>query len=118
MVQRCGTACAVHGGAFIAEDKKSKSGLVIKNINPHARAVFRYLRFGGENLIKLRLKGEGDCRVDIYLNGLYYDCLSVSLDQDFQTFEKNVLPTIGRYELELRFYGLFENAVLDEILFV
>ena len=113
-IQGC-SACALFGENYVAEDEESAYGLALKNINPHSLATYRYIQFNGENTVRVKMKGEGTCRIELYIDGKYHDFLTVNLDHHFKTFEKEILPISGRHILELKFFGLFRNATLDEI---
>lgn len=110
-------ACALYGSANIAEEKESAHFLSVKNINPYNTITFRYLKFDGENKINLRLKGEGRCRIDIYIDGKYHDFITINADMFFKSFEKEILSIYGVHEVELKFYGLFKDLTLDELKF-
>ncbi len=110
-------ACALSGGANIAEEKESLHFLSVKNINPHSSITFRYLKFTGENIVNLRLKGQGVCRIDIYIDGKYHDFITVNADMFFKSFEKEILSIDGVHEVELKFYGLFKDLTFDEFKF-
>jgi hypothetical protein len=110
-------ACAFSGVPYVADDRESKYGYAVKNIAPRSSESYRYLRFDGETKMQVKMKGEGTCRVELYLDGRYQADLPCLLTNFFQTYQMRIPVAIGVKEVTLKFYGLFEQATLDEIIF-
>lgn len=110
-------ACEVFGGAYVGKDENNDNYLAVKNINPYCTVTFRYLKFLEENTLRLRLKGQGSFRVDIYIDGKYHDFISGKADMTFSDIKKTILPIIGVKTVEFKFYGLFKDLTLDEFSF-
>ena len=110
-------ACAITSGAFCGVDSASRHHLSLKKINPHVTAAYRYIDFNGENAVTLRLKGEGKCRVELFIDGHYHTDASFDLSIFFEDRRVKIPALSGRHGLTLRFFGLFADATLDEIRF-
>lgn len=110
-------ACAITAGAFNGVDRASRHHLALRKINPHVSATYRYIDFEGEDTVILRMKGEGRCRVDIFVDGRYHADGCVDLKIFFEDVALRIPAIEGRHEITLRFFGLFADASLDEIRF-
>lgn len=111
------SACSLSGGAYIAKESESAQLLSVKNINPHASLTFRYIKFSNENNINIKLKGQGKCRIDIYIDDKYHDYILVEPGMFFNTFNKQIHVIKGKRTIEFKFYGLFKNLTFDEFSF-
>ena len=112
------TACAFTGLACIDADKNSQYAYAVKRITPRSSAGYRFVYFDGESEMQVKMKGEGNCRVELYVDGRYYADKSVVLDIFYKDFGLQIPPVYGKHEITLKFFGLFEEASLDEISFV
>jgi hypothetical protein len=110
-------ACAFTGLAFVSDEKDSGYGYAVKNLTPRSSATFRYVRFDGENQMRVKLKGEGTCRVELYVDGRYHADKSFLLDIFYKSFSMPIPAISGKHEITLKFFGLFEQASMDEIVF-
>lgn len=110
-------ACAFSGIACVSDERESEYGYSVKNVYPRSSATYRYLRFDGETRMQVRMKGEGACRVELYLDGRYYADETFKLLNFFQNYSMKFPVIEGVREVTLKFYGLFEQGVLDEITF-
>lgn len=112
-----GHACEVMGGAYTAPDPEREGILTLKAINDHTGAIVRWLSFHGERRAILEMKGEGACRVEIYLDGRYHADQTLPLGIFFEPFEIEMPNTTGTHEVTLKFFGLFRNATLAGLRF-
>ena len=116
IIQGC-SACALTGSANIAKDEQSAHFLVVKNINSHNSIIYRYIKFNGENTVAINLKGHGQCRIDIYVDGKYHDFVSLTANMFFKNFKKSIKPIYGVCEIEFKFYGLFKDITFNQFNF-
>ena len=110
-------ACGLSGKTYFAVDTESKYGLSIKNIEPSSTATFRYIEFDGETEFALTLKGEGVCRVELYIDGMYCADSKFTLGIFFQEHTMKIPKIFGKKEITLKFFGLFDQASCDRISF-
>ncbi|MBO5481144.1 MAG: family 43 glycosylhydrolase [Clostridia bacterium] len=111
-------ACLLHGNARLAYDERSLHQLSLREIRPNDRATFAHLAFDGETSCRIRAYAQGDCRVELYLDGKYLTALKLPKDETYQTAEKTFSPVSGIHALELRFYGEFDRAEVDGVQFI
>ena len=110
-------ACELSGNIRIEGDLESKHNLVLSKISNKDSATYRYLKFENEKTVCLKAKADEDCRVELYLNSVYWDCLMIPKSKNYVTVCKEVSPQKGEYELCLKFFGEFNSAFLEEFSF-
>lgn len=110
-------ACGLSGNVRIAGDEDSEHVLVLNGIRPDDIAVYRYLQFNGETHFRVRMKADGDCRLELYLDDWYAASLKTESAETYQTYELPFHANTGAHTLTLKFYGTFTDASLDEFTF-
>jgi hypothetical protein len=109
--------CHITGGAYNDHNTESNHYLSLDNINPWTTATYRYIEFNGEDTVLLRLKGEGECRIELFIDGKYHAFALIDLAMFFENVEFKMPCVEGRHTVSLHFYGMFADATLDEIKF-
>ena len=110
-------ACGLTGHVRIAGDDASEHVLVLDEIRPDDTAVFRYLRFDGETSFTARLKTEGTCRLELYLDDRYVTCVTVRSADTYTDVTVPVPACTGIRTVTLEFYGGFTDAALESFTF-
>jgi len=110
-------ACEVTGGACIAADADSAHDFALCAIRDGSTATWRYIAFGGENRFSVKMKTGAVGRVELYLDGWYRETMKVTECDGYTVFTAPVAALRGTHTVELKFFGRFENAVLDELTF-
>ncbi len=110
-------ACGLSGNVRIAGEDTSEHILVLDSIRPGDTAVYRYLRFSGETEFKVRLKADGDCRVELYLDDWYVVSLLVGASETYTETAVSLPAQTGIHTAVLKFYGTFTDASLEQFTF-
>lgn len=110
-------ACGLTGHVRIAGDDASEHVLVLDEIRPDDTAVFRYLRFVGETSFTARLKTEGTCRLELYLDDRYVTCITVRSADSYTDVTVPVPAYTGIRTVTLKFFGGFTDAALESFAF-
>ena len=110
-------ACGLTGHVRIAGDDASEHVLVLDEIHPNDTAVFRYLRFDGENTFTARIKTEDTCRLELYLDDRYAACANVRSTDTYTDVNMPISACTGIRTVTLKFYGGFTEAALESFAF-
>lgn len=110
-------ACRLRGNARIAGDETSEYGMALCDIHPGDAAVYREVRFDGENVFSICLKANGPCRVELYADDGYRTCLIAEGSGEYARYRAAMPALHGNHALKLEFYGEFDRASLDYIVF-
>lgn len=110
-------ACGLTGNVRIAGDNSSEHVLVLDEIHPGDTAVYRYLRFDGENSFTARLKADGNGRLELYLDDWYVTCLKTGAEERYAEQTVSLPAQTGVHTVTLKFYGNFTKIALDEFTF-
>lgn len=110
-------ACEMRGNVRFAGDVDASSGYALTEICSGDSALYRYLRFDGENTVTLNLRTDGELRGELYLDGWYLACLTANAGDGYQHLTAPVPAVTGIHSLELRFYGTFSRAALSDFVF-
>lgn len=109
--------CEMSGNARIEGDKTSCYGFVIGQIRPNDTVTFRYLNFEEENNLLVTLQSNQNVRVELYIDGSYYACLSVTAEATYTTNQTEIVPLSGKRTVEFKFFGSFSEAKFSEFVF-
>ena len=110
-------ACEFSGNVRIAGVSDARQNLVLADIKNKDTAIYRYLNFKNEKTVRFKAKSDGNFRIELYLNSVYWDCLTIPKSINYLEVGKEVLPKNGEYELTLKFFGDFNWAFLEEFSF-
>jgi hypothetical protein len=105
-------ACELTGHVRIAGDEASPENLVLSEIRNGDTALFRYLDFAGESTLRIRMKTDSPCRVELWVDGLYHAEAAVAPSETYGDTEASMPPLRGRHTVALRFYPKDAAAIL------
>ena len=104
-------ACELTGHVRIAGDETSEHTLTLQEIRPGDSAVYRQISFHGENTFTVKRRTEGDCRIEVWLDGWYHASLSGNAGS------VRMDAVYGNHTVTLKFYGTFTDASLNDFVF-
>ena len=111
-------ACALTGHTRIAGDAQSPENLVLSALRDGDTAAYRYLRFDGETNFTIRMKNHADCRVEIYLDGMYHADFKVAASEVYADTTVATPAVSGeKVTVTLKFYGEFTDASVESFTF-
>ncbi len=110
-------ACEMSGHVRIAGNGDALHNLALTEIHNGDTATYRYLAFDGESNFTIRMKNDGRCRVELYLDGRYLADFRVATAETYTTATARVPATTGTHALTLKFFGDFTAASVDEFSF-
>ena len=110
-------ACEMSGNARIAGDNASPHGLAIRKIKPQDTVTFRYLHFDEENTLSVMLQSTKAVRVELYIDGSYYACLTTTPKEEYAADCTAIPPLCGKHTVEFKFFGDFTEASFSEFVF-
>lgn len=110
-------ACGLNGNVRIVGDDASENTLVLGEIRPSDSADYRYIDFDGENTLTLRLRSEGECTLELYVDGILHASHTAAACADYRALSLPIEPLRGRHSLRVRWVGDFATASFDEFRF-
>lgn len=114
-------ACELTGHVRIAGDESSPENLVLTEVRDGDTATYRYLLFDGETCLRIRMKTgascPADCRVELYLDGMYHAEAKVALTDTYTQTEMAMPAVGGDRAVTLKFYGDFTDASVESFTF-
>jgi hypothetical protein len=111
-------ACELTGNARIAGDETSCERLVLTEIRNGDTAAYRYLLFDGETALRIRMKCDGPCRVELYLDGMYHAETKAEPTPEYAETQMAIPALRGDREVVLKFYGDFTDASVESLVFM
>lgn len=110
-------ACELSGRVFIAGDETSSEHLVLTNLANGDTAAYRYLDFDGETVFSIRMKSTADCRVELYVDGMYHADFKVAAAETYADTRAAIPALQGAHTLTLKFYGEFTDGAVESFTF-
>jgi len=110
-------ACALTGHVRIMGDEASKENLVLAQICDGDTATYRYLLFNGETTLRLSMKSNAECRVELYLDGMYRAETKAAPSETYTEVEMTLPAVSGDREVTLKFYGDDLEAAVESFTF-
>lgn len=111
-------ACSLYGNVHIAGDEASPYGMALREIQPGDEAIYREIHFDGETVFSIRLKADGQCRVEMYVDDWYHGCLRADAGAEYAQYRVQIPALNGTHVLKMEFYGEFGRASLDSFRFL
>ena len=111
-------ACGLTGGVYIAGDVRSSENLVLTHVGDGDTATYRYLLFNGQQTLRIRMRSAVECRVELYLDGVYHAETKVDPSETYTDVSMTVLPVNGDREVTLKFYGEGLDASVESFTFM
>lgn len=106
-------ACELHGNVRKSGHSTQEMNLLLSDIHTGDFVMYRYLSFEGEDTFEIKLNVEGDCRVEVYVDGCYHADTKVHPMGGTQTHTCHIPPIFGKHTLTLYFYGELSNAIVE-----
>lgn len=110
-------ACALTGNVRIMGDETSSENLVLAGICDGDTATYRYLLFDGETSLSVRMKNNVECRVELYLDGMYHAEAKAAPAEDYARIQMAVPAVSGDREVTLKFFGDGLEASMESFAF-
>ena len=107
----------LRGNVRIEADTDCTYGLSLRGIRHGDSALYRSLSFDGETAVTVTVRADGDCRAEIYLDGMYAASVSAASCDTYRTVTAAIPPVTGTHTVELRFFGDFASADCAEFSF-
>ena len=104
-------------GVFIAGDEISSEHLVLTNLANGDTAAYRYLDFDGETVFSIRMKSNADCRVELYVDGMYHADFKVAAAETYADTRAAIPALLGAHTLTLKFFGEFTDGAMESFTF-
>ena len=108
----------LRGSVRIAGDPASAWGYSLCGIGNGDGALFRSVRFDGEDAFSALVRSDAPCRIEVLLNGMYAGCAKIPASEAFVEVRGRLeRPAEGEAEAEFRFYGDGFSAAFDSFRF-
>lgn len=104
-------ACGLEGNVRMEGDGDSESGLALTKISDKDCAIYRYIRFDGENTFYIYTKADKKHRVEIYIDGIYHAELIVNESDKYIKSETKMPPLVGTFTATIYFYCVETEGV-------
>lgn len=110
-------ACEMSGNVRFETDPASAYGFALTQIKHGDTATYRYLDFDGEDTFSVKACADGYFRVEVYIDDWYHASLVTETSGAYAEFTTRIPPLTGRHTMQLKFFGEFAEAKLDEFVF-
>ncbi len=97
-------ACELGGYVRIAGDVASEENLALSEIRDGDTALYRYLDFSGETHMCVRAKTTVECRVELYVDGMYHAEMKVQPSEAYKDTTAPMPALLGRHTVTWKFY--------------
>ena len=103
-------ACELSGHVRIAGDTDSAENLALSEIRDGDTATFRYLAFGGETQMQVRLRTTTALRVELYIDGSYHAEMKAAPTKGYTELSAPMPALDGRHTVTWKFYHKESDA--------
>ena len=98
-------------------DETSAENLVLAQVCDGDTATYRYLLFNGETKLSIRMKNGAECRVELYLDGMYHAEAKAEPTETYAEVSMPIQTVSGDREVTLKFYGNGLEASVESLTF-